>query len=76
MMRILLREEREQCGIDLVGVGPEQSVRRTLDLDVVGLGEKLRKRTTGGINRENPVCRALQDEGGHVDLGNVATEVS
>src|ERR1700716_3033920 len=71
----LLAEEGEQGLVDVVSVGPEQAVWGAFDLDVVGVRQMLGELPGGGVDRQDTVAGAVQDERGHVDLGDVGAEV-
>ena len=42
-----------------------------VDLDVLGLGKLFRELTTGRIDRQDVVCRAVQDEARHAELAHL-----
>src|SRR5690606_10914313 len=56
-------QETAQCGVDLLAVGPEEAVGRALDLDVLRVGEQLAETAGRGIDGQDVVGGAVQDEG-------------
>jgi hypothetical protein len=72
------RDEAQQRLVDLVGVGPQQSVRGAVDLDVVGVRDQVPESSAGDVDGQDPVGAAVQDQrrqtGGADGLG-VGAEV-
>src|SRR5665811_461957 len=68
-------QEPQKHLVELVGVGPEEPMGGTFDLDVLGAGKSLGERAAGGVDRQDVVGRAVHDKRGHIDLGYVGTEV-
>ena len=64
--------------VDVVGVGPEQTVGRPGDLDVVGAGKQRVEWARGGVDRQDPVVSSVKDQDSDVvssDLGDIGAEV-
>src|SRR5688572_18971165 len=73
-----LADEGQQRLVHLGGVRPQQAVRRALDLDVLRLWERLVEGASGGVDREDVVAGAVQDQWRLVcsaDRGHVLAEV-
>src|SRR4051794_35739186 len=71
----LLTEEREQCGVDFVGMRPADVVRTIFDRDERALGNQRRKPCRCRLERQDAVLGAVNDKYGNVDLRQVGTEV-
>src|SRR5205807_9943962 len=68
-------EEREQRGVDLLGVGPADVVRAALNRDERAVRNQRWQPGRGRLERQDPVLSAVHDEHGYVDLGDVGAEV-
>jgi len=70
-----LLEEPEQLRADLLRVRPAQAVTCALDGDVLTAADELVRTGAAGLDRQDAVCRAVQDEDRDVDLPQVVAEV-
>src|SRR6476660_7361905 len=71
----LLPEEREQRGVDFVGVSPADVVRTALDRDESAIGNQRREPRGGRVERKDAVLGAVHNEYRDVDLRQVRPEV-
>src|SRR5229473_2576893 len=72
---VLSGEELEQGGVDDVGVGPGDVVRAALDGDERQVLDQRGQPGGGGRIGQDPVRVAVDEQGRHVDLGQVGAEV-
>src|SRR5580692_6086407 len=68
-------KEVEQGGVDLVGMRPGDGVRAALDHDQADVFDQVRQAGGGLVQRQHLVRVSVDDEDGHVDLGQVVAEV-
>src|SRR5438093_205617 len=69
------REEPEQRAVDLVGVRPADVVRATLHGDDRHVRDEFAEPSGGGLERQDAVLRAVEDQRRDVDLRQVVAEV-
>jgi hypothetical protein len=72
---VRLAEELEQRGVDELGVRPADVVRAAVDADDVDVRDELGQPVGGRGDRQDPVLRAVDHQGRHVDLREIVAEV-
>ena len=70
-----MADEVEQCPVDLVGVGPDDRVRPARDDDRAGVVQQRGKPAAGGLEGQDAILVALDDQDGDADRGQVPPEV-